>query len=277
MPKRNSSVVGREFGNAVRYAIEQSGLTQAKLAELLGWQQAKISDLVQGKGGVDEVDLVRLLSYCRIPHAEVEYLIALFRESREKGWLQFPADGVPEQLRSLVDQERLASKITVWTMNVIPGLFQIAGYIREVAEKSTRNLTPADIDDLIRAKLERQAILTPAREFAFYVHEQALRLPVGGPALMRTQLEHIMMMLVRKYITFRVVPTAIGAHAGLASNFTLLTYEKFEPVVYVESLNTGLFLEDKASLGMYEEALIGLDRDALDAEQSRELITSIVF
>jgi plasmid maintenance system antidote protein VapI len=31
------------------------GLTQRKLAELLDWQEAKISDLVQGKGGVSEV------------------------------------------------------------------------------------------------------------------------------------------------------------------------------------------------------------------------------
>jgi hypothetical protein len=277
MPKRNSSVVGREFGAGVRYAIEQSGLTQRQLAELLDWQEAKISDLVQGKGGVNEVDLVRLLSYCRAPAADVEHLLALFRESREKGWLLFPEDGVPEQLRSLVDQERLASKIVVWTMNLIPGLLQIAGYIREVAEKSTRKLGPADIDALIRAKLERQAIFRPGREFIFYVHEQALRLPVGGPALMRVQLNHIMTMLVRRYITLRVVPTAIGAHAGLASNFTMLAYEKFEPVVYLENLNTGLFLEDKASLDMYTDLLKGLDRDALDAEQSRELITSIVF
>ncbi|WP_434450864.1 helix-turn-helix domain-containing protein [Lentzea sp. E54] len=277
MPKRNSSVVGREFGNGVRDAIEQSGMTQRQLADLLDWQEAKISDLVQGKGGVSEVDLIRLLSYCRSPYTEVERLVALFRESREKGWLLFPEDGVPDQLRSLVDQERLASKIVVWTMNVIPGLLQIAGYIREVAEKSTRKLQPADIDALIRAKIERQAIFRPGREFVFYVHEQALRLPVGGPAVMRTQLNHIMTMLVRQYITFRVVPIAIGAHAGLASNFTLLTYDKFEPVVYVENLNTGLFLEDKASLDMYTHLLTGLDRDALNPEQSRELITSIVF
>ncbi|MFD5826582.1 DUF5753 domain-containing protein [Lentzea sp. NPDC060358] len=276
MPKRNSSVVGREFGNGVRGAIEQSGMTQRRLAQLLDWQEAKVSDLVQGKGGVTEFDVVRLLSYCRAPHTDVEQMLTLYRESREKCWLLFPEDGVPDQLRSLIDQERLASKIYVWTMNLVPGLLQIAGYIREVAEKSTRKLTPADIDALVRAKLDRQAVLSYEREFVFYVHEQALRLPVGGPVVMRTQLEHILMMLLRRYITFRVVPTAIGAHAGLASNFTLLVYETFEPVVYVENLNTGLFLEDKATLDMYVATLKGLDRDALDPEQSRRLITSML-
>src|SRR5687767_13068065 len=122
MPKRTSSVVGREFGNGVRTAIDQSGMTQRRLAELLDWQEAKVSDLVQGKGGVDEIDLVRLLSYCRVEAAEVSHMLALFRESREKGWLLFPEDGVPEQLRSLIDQERLASKIIVWSLNLVPGL-----------------------------------------------------------------------------------------------------------------------------------------------------------
>ena len=275
MPKRNSSVVGREFGNGVRDAVEQSGMTQRRLAELLDWQEAKISDLVQGKGGVGEVDLVRLLSYCRAPHEEVDRLLALFRESREKGWLLFPEDGVPDQVHSLISQERLASKITVWSMNLVPGHLQIAGYMRAAAEKSAR-IKPADIDALIRTKLDRQAILRPGREFVFYVHEQALRLPVGGPDVMRAQLTHIHVMLVRQYITFRIVPTAIGAHAGMSGSFTQLNYDKFEPVVFIESQNSGLFLEDAASLASYAEVLKRLDRDALDAEESRGLITTML-
>lgn len=66
----------------------------------MDWQEAKVSDLMQGKGGVDEIDLVRLLSYCRIPAAEMNYLLALFRESREKGWLLFPEDRSASPARS---------------------------------------------------------------------------------------------------------------------------------------------------------------------------------
>ena len=57
MPKRSSSVVGREFGNGVRAVIARTGLTRRRLAELLGWQEAKISDLTLGKGGVTEQDV----------------------------------------------------------------------------------------------------------------------------------------------------------------------------------------------------------------------------
>jgi transcriptional regulator with XRE-family HTH domain len=275
MPKRNSSVAGREFGNGVRAAIEQTGLTQRQLAELLDWQEAKISDLVQGKGGVTETELRELLAYCRVSRDEVRRLVALFRESREKGWLLFPEDGVPDQVHSLISQERLASKITVWSMNLVPGHLQIAGYIRAASEKSAK-IQPADIDALIRAKLDRQAILRPGREFVFFVHEQALRLPVGGQDVMRAQLNHILMMLMRKYVTVRIVPAAIGAHAGMSGSFTQLSYYKFEPVVFIESQNSGLFLEDQESLACYAEVLKRLDQEALDAEQSARMITAML-
>ena len=103
-----------------------------------------------------------------------------------------------------------------------------------------------------------------------------LRLPVGGPDVMKAQLLHVLAMTVRPYITVRVVPVSVGAHAGGAGSFVQLGYEKYEPVVYVEGERTGLFLEDKDSLSYYDEVLKALDQLALDEVQSRELITSIV-
>jgi predicted XRE-type DNA-binding protein len=273
MPKRNSSVVGREFGAGVRYAIEQSGLTQRQLAELLDWQEAKISDLVQGKGGVSEVDLVRLLSYCRAPAADVEHLVRLFRESREKGWLQFIEGGELLPLRSLMGQERLANKITTWSLTYLPGLLQIAAYIRALIEGSSA-IKPADADATIRLKLDRQVIFHRSREFIFYVHENALRLPVGGPEVMQAQLLNILTMSMRPYITVRVVPIAIGAHAGGATSFVKLEYDKFPPTIWLEALRTGLFLDDKDSLSAYDDLLNLLDKQALHIDASRELIIS---
>ncbi|WP_330271091.1 helix-turn-helix domain-containing protein [Lentzea sp. NBC_00516] len=274
MPKRNSSVVGREFGQGVRDAIEQSGMTQRRLAELLDWQEAKLSDAVNGKGGISEVDLIRLLSYCRVPHAEVDRMVALYRETREKGWLQFYEDGEPVPLRALIDQERLANKITTWSLTYVPGLFQIAGYIRAQLENSAV-IKPSDFDELIRLKLDRQVIFDRSREFLFYIHENALRLQVGGPDMMRTQLLHLLMMAVRPYITIRVVPAAIGAHAGGGGPFVKLEYYQYEPAIWVEALRTGLFLDDKESLDAYDDVLKWLDKHALDAEESRRLISSL--
>lgn len=271
MPKRNSSVVGREFGIGVRNAIEQSGMTQRQLAELLDWQEAKISDMVQGKGGVTEAEVRELLAYCRVDRDEVRRLLALYNESREKGYLRFMEGGALVPLRTLMNHERGTSKITTWSLTVVPGLMQIAAYIRVLMESSSV-IKPADIDGAIRMKLERQALFHGDREFVFYLHESALRLPVGGPAVMRAQLLHMLTMTMRPYITLRIVPTSIGAHAGVATSFIKLEYEKHPPVIWLEALRTGLFLDDAETMSAYDDLLKLLDVQALSVEESRELI-----
>ncbi|GHH49418.1 transcriptional regulator [Lentzea cavernae] len=268
-------MVGRSFGDAVRDVIQATGMSQRRIAEMLDWEQAKVSDLVNGKGGVTEVELAMLLGLCRVLPDEARHLLALHRESREKGYLVFPEDGIPDQVRSLIDQERLANKITMWSMNLIPGPLQIPEYISALIERSVRAKT-VKAEEVIAAKTARQGIFHYSRDFIFYLHEQALRLPVGGPEVMRNQLLHLLCMGNRNYVTMRVVPTAFGAHAGLSGSFRLLNYDKFEPVVFTETENSSLFVEDKASLTTYVDVLRLLDGQALCAGQSRELITSIL-
>lgn len=276
MPRRKSSVVGREFGEGLRRAIEQTGLTHRKLAEALGWDEAKLSDLVRGKGGVTEADLTQLLGYCRVSPDEVRYLLALFHETRESGYLKIPEDGPPDQVPVLLDQERLANEITVWSTNLIPGHLQTTDYMRAVIDKAVRTKS-VDYEKVIAAKLERRKLFHPSRTFAFYIHEQALRLPVGGPDVMKDQHIHLLAMSQRSYITLRVVPTAIGAHAGSSGSFLRLSYEKFEPVIFLEGETSGLFLEDTKSLAVYSSLLKLLDDQALDPEESKELITDILI
>jgi hypothetical protein len=275
MPKRFSSVVGRSFGDGVRAVIEATGMPQCRIAELLDFEQAKVSDLVNGKGGVTEVELAMLLGLCQAPPDDARHLLALYRESREKGYLVFPEDGIPDQVRSLVDQERLANKITMWSMNVIPGPLQIPGYVAALIERSARAET-VGVADVLAAKAARQAIFHHSRQFVFYMHEQALRLPVGDPGLMQDQLLHLLAMNNRTYITMRVVPIVFGAHAGLSGSFQHLSYAKYEPVVFTETENTSLFVEDKASIAKYTDLIKLLDLQALGAEESKGLITSIL-
>jgi len=251
-------------------------MTQRRLAERLDWEEAKVSDLVKGKGGVTEVELALLLGMCGTPPDETRRLLALYKESREKGYLEFAEDGVLSPQRTLMEQELHANGIFVWSLNLIPGLLQIDAYMRVVCETSVLAAKPLDVEAAIRTKVERQAIFHRSREFVFFIHENALRLPVGGTEVMKAQLLHLLTMTMRPYITVRIVPIAVGAHIGVAGSFTRLRYEKFEPVIFVEGGRTGLFLEDKDSLAYYDAVVEGLDQLALDEVQSRELITSIV-
>jgi len=274
MPKRESNVVGREFGNGLRAAIAKTGLTQRKLAEELDWDESKISDAVNGKGGIDVHELEVLLAYCRVPLDERRHLVALFLEAREKGFLLFPEDGVPDQLRTLINHEKESTEIVAWSMILVPGLLQTTEYAHAVAEEGPHE--KEDVPKVVAARVARAEILRPGRTFTFLVHEQALWLPVGGEEVWREQLAHLMRMSVRKYINFHVVPSSIGAHAGVSGDFRVMRFPKYPPLVYVESLNCGLFLDDKDTVALYEDRVKRLATVALDREQSRAVIDDIL-
>src|SRR5690349_16600489 len=103
------SVVGREFGRMVRALLARNGFPHRELAERLGWQEAKISDMTLGKGGVSEADVILLLGYCHATVEEREHLLALFRECGS-AWLQMPPNGVPDQVRTLIEHEQIADE-----------------------------------------------------------------------------------------------------------------------------------------------------------------------
>lgn len=274
MPKRSSSVVGREFGNGVRAAIESTGLTQRQLAEELGWQEAKLSDMLAGKGGVNESEVRELLAYCRTPLEERERLIVLFREQGNV-FLQVPDEGVPDQVRTLINQEQEAIEITDWSMILVPGLLQIYEYIQAVTAKA-QTVSEENIPRTVAARAARAEILEYTRKFTFFVHEQALWLQVGGEEVWREQLAHLLRLSVRKYISIRIVPRSVGMHAGTCGDFRLMKFPKYPPVVYIESVRCCLFFDDKETVATYENILTDLAAVALDEEESRAVINSIL-
>lgn len=274
MPKRESNVVGREFGNGLRAAIAKTGLTQRKLAEELDWDESKMSDMVNGKGGVTEAEVREVLAYCRLPLDERKHMLALFLEAGEKGFILFPEDGVPDQLRTLINHEKEATQIVAWSMILVPGLLQIPEYAYAVTEAGPHE--PEDVPKVAAARSARAEILRPGRTFTFYVHEQALWLPVGGEDVWREQLAHLLRMSVRQYINFHVIPRSIGAHAGVAGDFRVMKFPKYPPLVFLDTLNCGLFFDDKDTVALYEDRVKRLAATALNREESRAVIDDIL-
>jgi hypothetical protein len=63
---------------------------------------------------------------------------------------------------------------------VVPGLLQTADYARALIRET--GIVPAgEIDDRVAARLARQNLFSRERppRFTYYLHEYALRLPVG--------------------------------------------------------------------------------------------------
>ena len=82
-----------------------------------------------------------------------------------------------------------------------------------------------------------------------------LRTPVGGLAVMRDQLHHLVRMSTRSYLALRVVPVALGAHAAMTGAFRLMEFAEFKPVAYLESETSSLFLEKPEESAAYQRIL----------------------
>jgi transcriptional regulator with XRE-family HTH domain len=276
MPHREPTIRSRELGDGLRQAMEKAGLTGKQAAQTLSWSPSFVSMLLAGKRGTSEVDIAAFLGMCRVKNPERDRLLALCREQENPGWLQQHGSRLPKQLLTLIDHENKAIAISDFQPMVVPGLLQTGDYARALI-RETGNAPAGEIEDRVAARLARQSLFNrhrPAR-FAFYLHEFALRLPVGGPAVMVEQLHHLLRMSTRSYLTLRVVPAVRGGHAGIAGQFKLMEFAEFKPVAYLDSETACLFLERPEEIDAYRRILETLAETALGEGESRKLIAAL--
>ncbi|HEY2765147.1 MAG TPA: helix-turn-helix transcriptional regulator [Pseudonocardiaceae bacterium] len=275
MSNKEPTVRSRELGDGLRRVMARAGLTGKQAAHLLGWSPSWVSRLLSGKRGATELDVAAFLGVCRVRGPERDRLLALCQEQHTPGWLQQHGSRLPKQLVTLIDHESKAVTISDFEATVVPGLLQTGEYARAVISRVV-NVPPDEVDDRVAARLARQSLFSrdrPAR-FTFYLHESVLRTPVGGRAVMREQLHHLVRMSTRPYLTLRVVPVALGAHAAMTGAFRLMEFPEFKPVVYLESETSCLFLEKPDEIAAYQRILGALADTALGEGQSREMIAT---
>jgi transcriptional regulator with XRE-family HTH domain len=276
MVDREPTIRSRELGEGLRQAMEHAGFSGKDAARLLGWSPSWVSRLLTGKRGCTEVEVAQFLGLCRVHGAQHARLMKLVEDQDTPGWLQQHGSTMPKQLATLIDHENKAIKISDFQATIVPGLLQTGEYARKIISHNV-NVPAEEIADRVAARLARQSLFTRPRppRFTFFVHEFVLRTPVGGLAVMSEQLHHLLRMSVRPYITIRVVPIAIGAHASMAGSFKLMEFAEFKPIVYLDSETSSLFLEKPVEIKAYQRVLTSLAQIALSEGQSKELIGSI--
>ncbi len=245
-------------------------------AYLIGQSPSWVSRLLSGKRGGKEADIALFLGVCRVKDPGRSRLLALCQDQCTPGWLQQHGSRLPKQLVTLIRLEDQAVSYSDIQPVLVPGLLQTGDYARAVISYLA-NVPAAEVDERVAARLARQIVFTrdrPAR-FTFYLHESVLRLPVGGPVVMSDQLHHLLRMSVRPYITLRVIPGSLGAHAATAGPFIFMEFAEFKPVVYLESATSSLFLEKPEEIQAYQCILRALAQTALGEGESRELIASL--
>lgn len=276
MTDSRTTIRSREIGDALRLAMERVGLNGKQTAKLLGWSESRVSRMLTGRLAATSDDLSAMLAVLLVTGQERDRLMRLNRDQGKLGWLQSHDSRIPEQLKTLVDNENKATQVTDFEPIVIPGLLQTGDYAQALLERSA--VLPAnEIQALVATRLGRKSVfsLDNRPSFTFFIHEFALRLPVGSRAIMSDQLHELLRSGVRKYISIRVVPASFGAHAGIAGSCRLMEFAELKPMVYVDEQTASHFLEQSKEVETYRKIFAALDDCALDERQSNDLIARL--
>lgn len=249
-----------------------------ELAKKAGWDHSKISRMETGNIAPSDVDVVQYLIYCGLDLAEVTEVIELCRVAELDlcgYWLSSHRNQLSDSARSLIYHETAAIASTWYEPQVVPGLLQTEAYVRAL---TTERWPDWDIDRAVQIRMDRQQILhrwNPAK-FSFFVHEHALRLEVGSPAVMHEQLINLMLMDTLPNITVRVLTAAIGLKSLFGGAFLLFEFAKHPPLIYLDGIvDAGLFLEDQEYVDSYRQLFSTMSAVALDEGQSREFLATL--
>lgn len=272
MTGRHTTTRSRQLGAELKRVREREGCSAHDLARALGWSDSKVARMENGQRGASEVAVATYLAYFRVVGPEMDRLLAMCRDIWAKDWLQ---PNVPDELRTLTIHETTAASIHQYEPLLVPGLLQTEDYARAVF-RATGRFPDDGIDLRVRIRMERQDLLR--REFGvdltFFVPEQVLRSPIGGPRVMNDQLLHLALITARPWCTVRVVPASFSL-GFLGGPFELMEYRNHGPVVYVENQTHSLFLETPDDIRIYRSILLKLRDVSLDEGQSRALLAHV--
>ncbi len=276
---QSPTVRRRRLALELRRLREAAKLTCEEVAEQLECSASKISRVETGRVSVSPRDVRDILEIYGVPDLQRDALVQLARESRQKGWWHAYGDSVQPHFATYLGLESAASEIRIYEVNLIPGLLQTEDYARAVIAAGMVNSPRAEIERQVALRMERQrlTITSPPKVWAV-LDEAALRRQVGGPEVMRLQLEYLRELGGLRNVSLQVIPFGGGAHPAMGRPFVILVFgEEADPdVVYLEDLTSALWLENVEEVHRYNVFFNHLRATALSFDDSAALTAAVL-
>lgn len=240
----------------LRRAREEAGMTQEQLGQAINYSASMVAAVesarrIPKKDFIDRADAV----------LDTRGLLGrILKELLSEG-------ATPEWFRPWLALEQEATAIWTFEPLAIPGLFQTEAYARAQLEED---------EGQIAARLERQQILTrdnpPPPSLVVLLDERVLRYPVGGPEVMKEQLEYLADMAARFII--QIIPVNVGTYRHLDGSFVIATVDGKE-LVYVDTPARGFVIEAPETVPGMKRRWDTIRAEALSRGQSMELIREV--
>lgn len=274
MRDHSPTVRHRRLGAELRRLREHAGMNPETAAAALGWSRPKLVKFETAARRPSAAEVAEMLDLYGGDDAIKLAVMQLTRDIHKRGWWSAYDDVLSGSYAELED---LATGIRSWQTQVIPGLLQTEDY----ALALIRSGDPRDEDEVnqrLRARMTRRTLLARqnAPTFTALLDEGLLRRPIGGPTVMRRQLEALLEVGSRPNVAVRVLPTSVGLHAAIGEgSFIVFDFHDDPSVVYLETVAGGIYVEDAQQVTRCTVAIDRIEDAALDEEESAAFIAAL--
>lgn len=280
MTTTGPTVRRRRLGTELRQLRESNAYKLEEVAAQLGVAPSTLSRIETGKAPTKSAYLNQMLEmYGVVDPAQRQVLVDMAREGHRKGWWAAYDDVLPSGFDIYVGLEAETAAVRGYEVSMVHGLLQTPDYARAVLREMFPRHGIDQIERLVDLRIERQRRFgdDPPLELWAILDEAVIRRPVGGKAVMRAQLEHLLDSANKPWVTLQVLPFACGAHAGHGGGFSILEFPNRtdSEVAYVESVAGIIVLEKDKEVRARAETFDRLRAAALAPGASADLIKQV--
>jgi transcriptional regulator with XRE-family HTH domain len=270
----------RRLAAELRRLRADAGLSIEDVADKLKFPGSKVSRIENRQVGVSPRDLRKLLDLYDVEDSAYrEQLLEMGRRATERGWWQsYSSIVVPGAYAGLIGLEAEAATVRSYEPELVPGLLQTADYARAIIRAGRPTDTAKEIDYRVEVRLERQEVLTrtdpPPPKVSFVLNEGVLARRVGGPEVMRAQIEQLLRERDRANITVQILPFSVGEHPAMLGPFYMLTFlDPADPgAVHIENVTGAHALEKPEDVRTYEMVWDAIQAKAISPSDSRAVM-----
>ncbi len=280
-PHAGPTALRMVLGTHLRRLREDRGITR----DAAGWEirasESKISRMELGRVGFKERDVADLLTLYGVTNeAEREALLDMCRRANEPGWWHRDTELLPSWFQSYLGLEAAASLIRSYEIQFVPGLLQTPDYARAVIRLANAKAPAEEIDRRVDLRMKRQELLVrdSAPTLWSVIDEAALRRPIGGNAVMASQIAALVDATKMPNVRVQVIPFAVGGHAAAGGAFSILRFPEpdLADTVYVEQLTSALYLDKREDVEVYVATMEQLSVQARPPDETPKILEQIL-
>ncbi|MCP2257781.1 Helix-turn-helix domain-containing protein [Streptoalloteichus tenebrarius] len=264
----------RSLAEALRSLRQASGLSGVRLAARCNMSQSKISRIETGRVLPTVVDVERILRALEVDSSVSQELLNLTRLANvdyrsSRSYAKVGLWRKQDELRALTEMSRTVRHF----LPAIPtGLLQVPDYARSVLSRVVSLKAERDVEKIVQARQQRQAVLDdPRRTFFFLMTEQAVRWRQADSEVMVRQLSHMADLVEKPSVEIGIILQSTKVLEPPMNIFVV--YD--DRLVTVELFSGEVALRDPQEIAYHLELFEFFLGHAIRGEEASEFLRSV--